>query len=481
MEHKVSLKKNVIFNIIKQVLKIAFPLITFPYVSRILLEENLGKYNFSLSVISYFALIAGLGISTYAVREGARIRSDREKCAHIAGELFTINLITTLIAYVALAVVYVLWQKLHGYPGLLMIQSLTIVFTTLGADWVNGIFEDYEFMTKRYIFVKLLSLVFIFLLVKKQEDYLLYAGIVTGSEVLANVINIVYIRRYIKLRLRRPNFRRHLLPLLILFANTIAITIYSNADITMLGIFKTDNVVGIYSVSSKMYQIAKNLINAIIVVTIPRLAVILGRGDEDGYNRLLEKTLKSVTIFMFPLITGMFLLSRECVLMLGGPNFIDGDLAVKILSLALIPAAINSVFFDGILIAKRKERYCLLSTLISAGVNILLNLFFIPALSLYGAAITTFIAEAVGCMLAIVFARGSHDIHIRMDRDYLSVILGCVLIAVICLALSGIQGYMMKIILSVCASAVAYGLCLLGMKNTVILSAWGSFRKRIRG
>ena len=472
MERKISLKKNAILNIIKQILKIAFPLITFPYVSRALLEENLGKYSFTLSVISYFALIAGLGINTYALREGARIRNDKEKCTQLAAELFTINLLTTAAAYLALGLVCILWKKLHGYLGLIAIQSLTILFTTLGADWVNGIYEDYEYMTKRYVFVKVVSLIFIFLLVKKTSDYLLYAAIVTGSEILANVINIFYIRRYIRLRLSRMNLRAHILPLLVLFANAIAITIYSNADITMLGIFKNDSVVGIYNVSSKMYQIAKNLINAIIVVTVPRLAAILGTGDEDAYNRLLEKALKSVTVFMFPLITGMFILSRDCVLLLGGQNYIQGDLAVRILSLALIPAAINSVFFDGVLIARRKERYCLLSTLISAVVNIVLNLYFIPKFSLYGAAFTTLVAEGVGCGLAIWFSRGSHRMHIRLDRDYLSIAAGCLAITVICLATSGIESAVRRIPVAVVFSAAAYGACLLMMKNTVVLPLW---------
>ena len=482
MEKEVSIKKNAILNITKQVLKIAFPLITFPYVSRILLDENLGKYNFTLSIISYFVLIAGLGVNTYGIREGARIRTNKVECNRFANEIFSINLLTTIISYVLLFALWLMWHRLHSYTELILVQSSTIIFTTLGADWVNGIYEDYEYMTKRYIFVKLVSLVLIFVLVKNREDYVLYSGIVVGSETLANCLNIYYIRRYLKIKpVLHCNLKKHILPLLILFANAIAITIYSNADITMLGIFKNDSVVGVYSVSSKMYQIAKSLINAIIVVVIPRLSAILGVGDRDKYNRLLEKSLKSIAVFMFPLITGMFFLSSECVLLLGGESFISGSLAVKILSIALIPASINSVFFDGILIANRKEKYCLISTVISALFNILLNLFFIPRYSLYGAALTTLIAETIGCGLAIYYSKGLHNINFNFINDFISIIAGCVAVGLTCVLTGFVINYILRIAFAVSMSVASYTVIMIIMKNSSMISLVTAIKDKTKG
>ena len=479
MEKTVSLKKNAVFNILKQILKIAFPLITFPYVSRILLEENLGKYNFSLSIISYFALIAGLGVNSYAIRECSRIRSNKTECNRLANEIFTINLLSTAVSYVLLIFLCLNWKRLDGYYLLVGIQSLTIIFTTLGADWVNGIYEDYEYMTKRYVFVKIISLVFIFLMVKERDDYYVYTGIVVGSEVLANCMNIVYIRRYLKLKpTLKCNFRIHIIPLLVLFANAIAITVYSNADITMLGIFKDDSTVGIYSVSSKMYQIAKNLINAIIIVVIPRLSAILGTGDTVSYNNLLHKTLKNISVLMFPIITGMFMLSEECVYFLGGETFLSGSAAVKILSLALIPASINSVFFDGVLIANRKEKYCLIATVISALVNVVLNLFFIPKYSFYGAAVTTLIAETVGCCLAVYFARGSHRVGFKADKDIISILAGCVSIIFVCMIFKNIGNMILRSFISVLCSMIGYGIIMIIAKNTAVMSLLYSVKRK---
>ena len=479
MGRQVSIRKNAVLSVIKQALKIAFPLITFPYVSRVLLDENFGKYNFAQSIINYFALLAGLGVAAYGVREGARIREDAKKLNDFSNELFTINLISTLFSYIAFFILCALWRRLDSYFELLLILSGVILFNTLGADWINSIYEDYEYMTVRYIFVKVLALILIFLLIKKKEDYVIYGAIMAGTDMLANFINIFYIRRYTQIRIVKPNFKKHILPLLVLFANTIAITIYTNSDITMLGILKNDSVVGIYSVASKMNQIVKNLINAIIIVIIPRLATYIGSNENDKYNLLLQKTIKAIITFMFPVIAGMFMLSKEITQLLGGATYQDGFRALRILSIALIPAAFSSIFFDGILIVNRREKYCLLATIISALVNILLNLILIPKLSLDGAAFTTVVAEMCSCALAVYFARGYHNINIGIDRDIISVIIGTAAVILVCLLNRlWISGFGM-VAADVIMAAAVYAVIQLLLKNSAVMEIIGAAMKKL--
>lgn len=476
----ISLKKNAILNAIKQILKIAFPLITFPYVSRVLLEDNFGKYNFSLSIISYFQLIAGLGISSYAIREGARIRDDKKRFRAFADQIFTINIVTTIIAYVALFLTIVFWNKLHSYVCLLIIQSATILFTTLGADWVNSIYEDYEYMTKRYIFVKLISLVLIFTLVKTHHDYIKYTLIIVGSEVLADILNIVYIRRYIKLKLsKRLHLKEHLAPLLMLFANTLAITIYSNADITMLGTMQNDSVVGIYSVASKIYQIAKNLINAVITVMIPRLAAYLGSDDIEKYDRLANKTIICNLTVTIPFSVGMFLLRKEIILLLGGSNYISGNVALAILSFALIPASITSVLSDGVLITSRREKYSLIATVESAVTNIILNIFFIKHMSLNGAAITTLIAELIACVSTFYYSKDLIKVRVQINNNSISVIVGTFVMAALCYFVALYFNGLAKIIISSLIGSLGYFLILIIFKNTLALELLNMLKKKV--
>ena len=140
---KSTVQKNTLFNVVKTLSSILYPLITFPYVSRILMPENVGKVNFGNSIVSYFSLIATLGISTYATRECSKAKKDKILLQQTASEIFSINLISTLIAYVGLIILLVVAKPLSNYRILICIQSTTIIFTTLGADWLNMAMEDY--------------------------------------------------------------------------------------------------------------------------------------------------------------------------------------------------------------------------------------------------------------------------------------------------------------------------------------------------
>lgn len=139
---KKSLSLNALLNTVKTVLGIIFPLITFPYISRVLGVENVGKVNFSGSVVSYFTLIAAFGVSTYAVREGAKIRDNKKKFIDFSNQVFTINVLTTVLAYFLLGILIIFSAKIRNYTGLIVILSTAIVFVTIGADWLNTIYED---------------------------------------------------------------------------------------------------------------------------------------------------------------------------------------------------------------------------------------------------------------------------------------------------------------------------------------------------
>ena len=161
-----SLKLNMVLNAVKGILGVIFPLISFPYVSRILGEERLGQYSFAASVVSYFILLAGLGIGTYAIREGAALREDPAGLEELASELFSINVLSTVISYVLLLACVLMVPKLYAYRVLISIFSAEIFFKTMGLEWIYSVFEDYAFITIRSIVFYVVSLILLFLLVR---------------------------------------------------------------------------------------------------------------------------------------------------------------------------------------------------------------------------------------------------------------------------------------------------------------------------
>ena len=163
-----SLKKNVIYSIINTGSSLVFPLISFQYAARILMPENIGKVNYANSIVSYFSLFAALGISTYAVREGARIRDDAARIKNLASELVSINIISTILSYGALLVFVILIPELHPYSTTIGVLSLSIVFNTIGVNWLNIIYEDYRFITIRNVLMQVIAFVVLLLLVHRK-------------------------------------------------------------------------------------------------------------------------------------------------------------------------------------------------------------------------------------------------------------------------------------------------------------------------
>ncbi len=334
MEKRKSIKTNAVLNIIRQFGKILFPLITFPYISRVLQAENYGKINFANSIISYFILLASFGASSYSIREGAAIRNDKKKIQEFSSQIFTINMISTLVSYALLALLMIFWEKMDEYRTLMLVLSGGIILTTLGVDWLYNIYEDYLYITVRSLAIQLLSLILMFIFVKKADDYIIYAWITVFASGCGNLFNFFHSRVYVKLKLTvRPMLKKHLKPMLVLFSNTIMITIYVSSDVTILGILENDTVVGIYSVAVKIYTLVKNIFNAIIVVTLPRLSYFIANGDQKAYKQLSEKIFKGLLVLALPTLLGLGALSKNAILIISGEEYLGGQQALRILCL----------------------------------------------------------------------------------------------------------------------------------------------------
>ena len=457
---KKSLGINAVLNVIKQVCGILFPLIVFPYVSRVLGTTNYGKYSFTLSVMSYFLMFSRLGISTYAIREGARIREDKEKITKFINELYSINVICALLAYICFIASLFFVEKFSNYRYLLLIQSFSIILTAAGSDWVNQIYEDYSYITARYILCQILSIVPIFLLVTTNNDYYVYTIIAVFASYGGNIFNLFYLNRRIKRSFTfNLNLKKHLKPILILFSSILAIEIYVNSDITMLGFLKSESDVGIYSAISKIYSIAKQLVNAITVVTIPRISAYLSEENHDRYKTLTNNILLILIALCIPSTIGLVFLSSDIISIINGAEYLRGGTALAVLSMAFPFSLISSYFVNAILIPNRREKYAFYSTSIAALINILLNFFFIPKWGLTGAAITTLISEAYVMVSAVYYSKGVFFYKLNKS-DLPKLILGNIIVFLICWLSTNIQWVYLRILVTILASVVSY-VCIL--------------------
>lgn len=473
-----SIKVNVLLNMIKQVMQIIFPIITTPYITRVLLPANYGKINTGNSLISYISLIAGLGISSYAIREGSLMRDDKEKLNTFSNQVFTINILSTIVSYVILAGIMFLVPHYQEYRMLLAIQGVAVLFTTLGTDWINSIEEDYLYLTIRYIVLHIVSLVLMFLLVKEPGDYYIYAAITLVTSVGANLMNIFYVRRYIKIRLTlNIDWGKHLVPILTLFGNSIAMTIYVSSDITMLEIFKSATEVGIYSVATKIYSVVKQILNAIIIVSIPRLTFYIGNNDTNAFTVLGKKILSALITLMCPLIVWIIVFRTEAIKLVGGNEYISGASSLFILTFAVVAALLATFFSECVLMPLRKEKYILRGTTVSAIINVGLNFFLIPLLGSDGAAITTLISEIfVAVYFWLLVKKAGYQFFDR--KAAILSLIGGILIGFTCILIKNLfDSFIVYFALSILASVLIYALVQIIGKNSVVMELIPRFRK----
>lgn len=431
-----SLRVNATLNAIKQLCGIIFPIITFSYATRVVGAEGIGVYSFAQSIISYMLLIASIGVTNYAVREGSKVKDNKDKLLSFCNEVYSINITFTVISYIVLLVMMLTWTRLQEYKIAILIQSSAIIVTTLGADWINTIYEDYLYLTLRYIAVQIIALLAMLTFVKSTDDLYKYIIICTLSSSGGNLFNIAYIRKRLRLRpTLKMNIREHMLPMLILFFNSIASVIYLNSDITMLRIFTDDREVGLYTVSTKVYSVIKTLINGVTYVTVPRFSYYLGKEMKKVYTEKFYKLFDLLLIITLPAALGLFMLSKNILIVFAGSGYESGQYVIKILSIAF-PFAVGSCLYSyAVLIPNSLEKYFMISTIIAAVTNITLNMLFLPRYGMEGAAITTLLAEVIVFVISSYYSSKciQREIHFR---KYIVVSIGTIVVGVTCYVLS---------------------------------------------
>lgn len=470
MRHNISIRKNAVLNVIRQACAIAFPFLTFIYATHILGAEQMGVHAFGQSVVSYFIYIAMMGIPDYAVREAAMLRDDDEKLCKFVNEIFSINLITMAMAYGMLFLLLEVWGKLHPYRYVILVQSIQIVLTAFGADWINVAFEDFLYLTVRYIAIGAGCILAMLLFVKNEKDLYAYSFLLMFSAAGGNIWNIFYVRRYIKIRPTLClNLKKHIPSMLMFFCSSIALVIYLNSDMTILGLIKDDITVGIYSVSTKIYLMIKALVNAVIMAVVARLSYQIAHSQLDSYRQTVSKLVDSLFLLIIPASVGLFFEAENIIYFAAGSGYLEGTAVLQIYSVVIVVAVFSCLFSYAVLMPFHMEKFFMAATVPAAVINIGINFFLIPILGMYGAAITTFIAELVVLVITSFFARGKVKLKI-CSRDLGIDLVGGILVGCICIAIEQIKlDPGTKLWISVIMSGLVYCVTLLILNNSTLL------------
>jgi O-antigen/teichoic acid export membrane protein len=417
----VSLKKNVVYNTILTVSNVAFPVITTPYVSRVLGVENIGIVNFAITYASYFALFAALGIPKYGIREIAKHNNgSQENRQQVFSELFVINILSTIIfSIVYLATIFSV-PTLYQERIFLLITGVSVFLAPLNLDWFFSGREKFKLVTIRSLIAKIISLGGLFIFVHTREDIVPYLILTVVANLSSQLWNFGYmLKKEVKLRLKHLQIKKHINAVFVLFASNVAISIYTTLSTLLLGFMSDYTQVGYYTSAIKVSGIILPVVTSIAPVMIARINTIRNERDsQKQIMRLLNNSFGYMMMLAVPATIGLMFIAPRFVPLFFGTEFIPATASMQLLSLLIVIIGLSNLFGVQVLVAMGHENKFLLAVLFGAVSNFCLNLLLIGSYGSMGASIASVIAEILVTVAAIVFALKITPIQINKKSIY---------------------------------------------------------------
>ena len=405
-KEKPSIKKNFIMNGILSLSSILFPLISFPYVSRILSPSGTGKVSFATSLVAYFLIIAQLGIPTYGVRATAKVRDNKLELSRVVHELFCLNLLMCAVAYAGFFIAIETVPRLQGDKTLYIIVSLTILLNAMGMTWLFQGLEMYSYITKRSLLFKLIALIGMFLLIRSKDDYVIYGVLTIFASSASYIVNFIYANKLVSFKnVGGYNYKRHLKAIGVFFAMTCVSTIYTNLDTVMLGFMTTDIDVGYYNAAIKIKNALVSIVTSLGAVLLPRAAYYLEHDMKEDFMRISSKAINFVCVAAIPLAVYFIIFAEPSILLVSGSAYEGSVEPMQLIMPTLFFIGMTYVTGLEMLVPMGKEKYTLYSFIAGAVTDLILNFLLIPKMASSGAAIGTLTAEFMVLVVQVYFLR----------------------------------------------------------------------------
>jgi len=399
-----GLKKNIAFNTLLSISQILFPLVTFPYASRILGPAGMGAVNFADNFITYFLIFSALGIPLYGVREIAKVKNDTIALGRVFSALIFIHLITSVISIIILLVISLSTEKLSANFQLYQIGMAILLGNVFIAEWFFQGIEKFKYIAIRTVLIRLFTILLLFALVHSVADRNTYYALNLVATLLAAATNMYSVSKLVKVSFKNLELKHHLKPLFIIFSNSIITTIYLVFDTIILGFLTGDVQVGYYAAAMRISKISLAVIGVLSAVLLPRLTVAFQEKNWSEAKSLLNKSINFVVFLSIPIAIGTYCLSEEIIRLFAGQQYLPAVSALQILCFIVVFVGMAQVFAHQILLPLHQERKILYASLFGVVVSLGLNFLLIPIYKQNGAAISSLATEFSVTLLLFYFS-----------------------------------------------------------------------------
>jgi len=404
MSEKKSVVRNYMYNLIYQILILILPLITTPYLSRVLGAEGVGIYGYTYSIVTYFILFGSLGIALYGQREIAYVQNNPRKRKKVFLELVTFRFITISIAVLAYCLLFLRQGLYHQCYKILLIELIAAGFDI---SWFFQGIEEFKKTVLRNVLVRVISVTLVFVLVKTAEDLWKFILIYSVGDLLGNLLLWIYLPKYLKgNKVGRLDLKIHMLPLLMLFIPQVTNKVYNILDTTMLGAIITNKKeTGYYEQSQKVIRLLITIVTSLGVVMIPRVASIYASGDNKKINTYIKNSFTFVFFISFPMMFGIASIAKDFVPIFFGKGYEKAALLIMIFCPMILLMGIENVIGTQYMLPTKRQKEYTISVIVGVIVNIILNIIMIHLWQSIGASIATILSQLVVDSVQIYFVR----------------------------------------------------------------------------
>lgn len=420
---KNNIAKNYIYNVLYKIFSLLAPLITAPYLARIIGSKGVGIFSFTYAIAYNFSLIAKLGLINYGSRSIAKVKDDKKKLSKIFLEIYYLQIITSIFASI-LYICYILFLA-ENFKNILWINILYVIGIAIDIDWLFYGLENFKKIALRNMFVKILTFFMIIFFIKTENDLKKYIFIMGLSEFFRYAFVWIDLKKYINfMRIDYKNIFQHFKPIFILFIPVIATSIYRTMDKIMLGALSTMSETGIYENSEKIIYMLLGFVTSLEMVMMPRISNLLENNKE---MEVYEKISKSM-IFVMALTSGMAFgiigIKDIFIPIFYGDEFKKCTELLPGLAITLCFIGWANVIRTQYIVPKGRDSIYVISTLIGAAINLIVNLIFIPLMGAKGAVIGTIFAELSVAIFLSYVVRKELPIKIYLKNSLIYIFFG---------------------------------------------------------
>lgn len=477
-----STRKNILYNGLLSVSQVIFPMITFPYATRILGPERLGTINFADSFCRYIMLIAALGIPVYGVREISKVAHDKKKLATVFSEIFCIHFFTTVLILAGYTCCILFVDKLRVSQGIYWWGGLMIFSNLFSIEWFFSGLSHFKFIALRTFVIRMLFVGLVFLLVRDAGDYITYFILLTLTIVGAGVFNVFYLFKTINpfTAVGFAGLSRHFKPLVYLFAVIFAINIYITLDKVILGFLAGDSSVGYYSAVLRINSIALSIIGSFSIVIYPQLTRLYAENKMEDFTQMVNKVLDLILSICLPIAIGFCFCAPEVINIVAGDGYARAVLPMQILCLLCLLISLSNIFGNLVLASMAKDKQFSLSAFGAAVVSLLFSVVLIPSYKESGAAVANLLAELAICVFTFFFARKYVRFNLTPQKILFNILV-CIPYVLLILGFKLLIASILLRSLVIVASASLYFLFsqLFLLKNQLFIALFKTFRQKL--